>query len=165
MIKLRPFAAVTLALTALACHHEPAVDSTMTATASPPVTRSAAPPADTFAIPSKLVTTPSGLQYSVDQPGTGVQPKRGQTVLVHYTGWLANGTKFDSSRDRGTPLEFPVGRGNVIQGWDEAIAAMRVGEKRTLVIPPALAYGADGYGDLIPPNSTLYFKVELVGVR
>jgi peptidylprolyl isomerase len=165
IMNIRAFAAVTLALATLACHQEPAVDSTMTATAKPPAPRSATPSPDTFVIPSNLVTSPSGLQYTIDHPGTGVQPKRGQTVLVHYTGWLAEGTKFDSSRDRATPLEFPVGGGKVIQGWDEAIAAMKVGEKRTLVIPPALGYGADGYGDLIPPNSTLYFKVELVGVR
>ena len=120
---------------------------------------------DTFAMPSKVETTPSGLQYSVDQPGTGAQPQQGQTVSVHYTGWLTDGTKFDSSRDRGAPIEFPIGTGRVIKGWDEGVGAMKVGEKRTLVIPPSLGYGAKGAGGAIPPNATLVFKVELVNVQ
>jgi peptidylprolyl isomerase len=120
---------------------------------------------DTFAMPANLETTPSGLKYSVDQPGTGAQPQPGQTVSVHYTGWLTDGTKFDSSRDRGAPLEFPIGQGRVIKGWDEGVGAMKVGEKRTLVIPPELGYGARGTGGVIPPNATLVFKIELVGVR
>jgi peptidylprolyl isomerase len=120
---------------------------------------------DTFSMPTNLQTTASGLQYTVDTPGTGAQPQPGQTVSVHYTGWLTDGTKFDSSRDRGTPLEFPLGRGRVIAGWDEGIGAMKVGEKRTLVIPPSLGYGASGFGGVIPPNATLVFKVELVGTR
>ncbi|MEA2568873.1 MAG: hypothetical protein QOI24_874 [Acidobacteriota bacterium] len=118
---------------------------------------------DTFAMPANLQTTPSGLKYSIDQPGSGAQPKSGQTVSVHYTGWLTDGTKFDSSRGGG-PLEFAVGQGQVIKGWDEGVGAMKVGEKRTLVIPPDLGYGAGGSGP-IPPNATLVFKVELVGVR
>ena len=120
---------------------------------------------DTFSMPSSPQTTPSGLTYTVDRPGTGAQPQRGQTVAVHYTGWLTDGTKFDSSRDRGAPIEFPLGQGRVIPGWDEGIAMMRVGEKRTLVIPPDLAYGARGAGGVIPPNATLVFKVELMDVR
>lgn len=120
---------------------------------------------DTFAIPENLQTTPSGLQYSIDQPGTGAQPKAGQTVSVHYTGWLTNGQKFDSSRDRNQPLEFPIGQGRVIKGWDEGVAAMKIGEKRTLVIPPGLGYGARGAGGVIPPNATLVFAVELLGAR
>ena len=120
---------------------------------------------DTFSMPENLETSPSGLQYSVDAPGTGAQPRAGQTVSVHYTGWLTNGTKFDSSRDRGAPLEFPIGTGRVIAGWDEGVGAMKVGEKRTLVIPPALGYGERGASGVIPPNATLVFKVELVGVR
>ena len=121
--------------------------------------------ADTFAMPADLQSTPSGLQYAVDQPGAGAQPQTGQTVTVHYTGWLTDGTKFDSSRDRGEPFEFVLGQGNVIQGWDEGVAAMKIGEKRTLVIPPALGYGEQGAGGAIPPNATLVFKVELLGAR
>lgn len=120
---------------------------------------------DTFSVPANLETTPSGLQYSVDRPGTGPQPRPGQIVSVHYTGWLTDGTKFDSSRDRGRPIEFPIGQGRVIKGWDEAVGAMKVGEKRTLVIPPSLGYGARGAGGVIPPNATLVFKVELVDVK
>jgi peptidylprolyl isomerase len=145
---------------------ETATTSTTTTAApaaTPPTTEGAA--MDTFAMPANLQTTSSGLKYTIDQPGTGEQPKAGQTVSVHYTGWLTDGSKFDSSRDRGAPLEFPVGRGRVIQGWDEGIAAMKVGEKRTLVIPPELGYGPSGMGGVIPPNATLVFKVELVGVK
>jgi peptidylprolyl isomerase len=120
---------------------------------------------DTFSMPTNLQTTASGLQYTIDRPGTGVQPQPGQVVKVHYSGWLTNGTPFDSSLDD-APLEFPIGRGRVIKGWDEGIAAMKVGERRTLVIPPALAYGSRGYGGgAIPPDATLVFKVELVGVK
>ena len=123
------------------------------------------PEMDTFSMPANLQTTPSGLQYSIDRPGTGASPVAGQIVSVHYTGWLTDGTKFDSSRDRGTPLEFPLGQGRVIRGWDEGVAAMKIGEKRTLVIPPNLGYGARGAGGVIPPNATLVFAVELVGAR
>jgi peptidylprolyl isomerase len=131
--------------------------------ATPPATEGAA--MDTFAMPANPQTTPSGLKYTIDQPGTGVQPKTGQTVSVQYTGWLTDGTKFDSSHDHGAPLEFPVGRHRVIEGWDEAIGAMKVGEKRTLVIPPELGYGPSGMSGVIPPDATLVFKVELVGVK
>jgi peptidylprolyl isomerase len=120
---------------------------------------------DTFSMPTNLQTTSSGLQYTIDRPGTGAQPQPGQIVSVHYTGWLPDGTKFDSSRDRGTPLEFPLGQGRVIKGWDEGIGLMKIGEKRTLVIPPDLGYGPRGMGGVIPPNATLVFKVELVGAR
>jgi peptidylprolyl isomerase len=120
---------------------------------------------DLFAMPANLETTPSGLQYSIDQEGTGAQPRVGQTVSVHYTGWLTNGVKFDSSRDRNRPFEFPLGQGRVIRGWDEGVAAMKIGEKRTLVIPPDLGYGARGAGGVIPPNATLVFAVELLGAR
>ena len=120
---------------------------------------------DTFAMPTNLQSNPSGLKYSIDRPGTGAQPQPGQIVSVHYTGWLTDGTKFDSSRDRGTPFEFPLGQGRVIRGWDEGVAAMKIGEKRTLVIPPDLGYGARGAGGVIPPNATLVFAVELIGAR
>src|SRR6266567_4630583 len=117
----------------------------------------------------KTVTTPSGLQIADSKVGTGATPKPGQTCVMHYTGWLyqngAKGQKFDSSLDRGTPFEFPIGRQRVIAGWDEGVATMKVGGKRTLIIPPALGYGARGAGGVIPPNATLIFEVELLGVK
>ena len=116
-------------------------------------------------MPTDLQSTPSGLQYVIDQAGSGDQPRQGQTVSVHYTGWLTNGTKFDSSRDRNQPFAFPLGLGKVIKGWDEGVAAMKIGETRTLVIPPSLGYGASGAGGVIPPNATLVFKVELLSTR
>jgi peptidylprolyl isomerase len=118
---------------------------------------------------AKPVTTSSGLQIIDTRPGTGATPRTGQTVSVHYTGWLygngAKGKKFDSSVDRGEPLEFPVGTGRVIRGWDEGVGSMKVGGKRTLIIPPQLGYGASGAGGVIPPNATLIFDVELLGVK
>jgi FKBP-type peptidyl-prolyl cis-trans isomerase FkpA len=118
---------------------------------------------------SKMKTTPSGLQYEDTKEGTGASPKTGQTCVMHYTGWLwengAKGKKFDSSLDRGQPFEFPLGQGRVIKGWDEGVATMKIGGKRTLLIPPGLGYGARGAGGVIPPNATLLFEVELVGVK
>lgn len=96
--------------------------------------------------------------------GKGASPKQGDTVKVHYTGWLADGTKFDSSVDRDEPFEFELGAGQVIQGWDEGVAQMRVGDKTRLTIPPEKAYGRSGYPGAIPPNATLVFEVELLGV-
>jgi peptidylprolyl isomerase len=112
-----------------------------------------------------LVRTPSGLQYLDQVVGSGAQPQPGQTVVVHYTGYLDNGTVFDSSLQRGQPFEFVLGAGQVIRGWDEGLATMRVGGKRRLVIPPELAYGAAGAGGVIPPNARLTFDVELLEVR
>lgn len=110
-----------------------------------------------------MTKTSSGLQYRDDAVGEGQEAKAGDTVSVHYTGTLENGSKFDSSRDRGQPLRFPLGAGRVIQGWDEGVAGMKVGGKRTLVIPPELGYASRAIGP-IPPNSTLIFDVELMGI-
>lgn len=112
-----------------------------------------------------IVTTPSGLKYIDVVEGTGEMPQRGQTVTVHYTGTLENGRKFDSSRDRNQPFEFPIGAGRVIKGWDEGLSTMKVGGQRRLIIPPELGYGSRGAGGVIPPNATLIFDVELLGVR
>ena len=113
-------------------------------------------------------TTASGLQFSDTVVGTGAAPKTGQTCAMHYTGWLykdgAKGAKFDSSVDRGEAFEFTLGVGQVIKGWDEGVASMKVGGKRTLIIPANLGYGARGAGGVIPPNATLMFDVELLGV-
>ena len=114
-------------------------------------------------------TTPSGLIIEEVVVGNGAAAAAGQKVKVHYTGWLwvngAKGAKFDSSLDRGQPFDFPLGMGRVIKGWDEGVASMKVGGKRTLLIPPALGYGARGAGGVIPPNATLLFEVELLGVE
>jgi FKBP-type peptidyl-prolyl cis-trans isomerase FkpA len=109
-----------------------------------------------------LITTSSGLQYKDLVVGEGQEAKAGNTVQVHYTGWLTSGKKFDSSVDRRQPFEFKLGAGRVIKGWDEGVAGMKVGGKRKLVIPPALGYGERGAGNVIPPNSTLVFEVELL---
>ena len=96
--------------------------------------------------------------------GTGTAAASGQNVTVHYTGWLTNGTKFDSSKDRGDPFVFPLGKGQVIKGWDQGVQGMKVGGKRKLTIPPEMGYGSRGAGGVIPPNATLVFEVELLGV-
>jgi peptidylprolyl isomerase len=127
--------------------------------ASPVTTQPAANP----------VTTSSGLRTIDTVVGTGASPRPNQTAVVHYTGWLyvngAKGKKFDSSLDNGRPFEFPVGAGRVIKGWDEGVATMKVGGKRTLIVPPNLGYGATGAGSSIPPNATLMFDVELLGLK
>lgn len=114
---------------------------------------------------SPATTTSSGLTYMITRPGTGQQLKAGDTVIVQYTGLLTNGTKFDSSLDRNQPIEFPLGAGRVIKGWDEGIMRLRVGDQATLIIPPQLGYGAKGAGGIIPPDATLIFIVEVVGVK
>jgi peptidylprolyl isomerase len=117
----------------------------------------------------KPMTTASGLQITDSKVGTGASPKPGQTCVMHYTGWLyengVKGKKFDSSVDRNEPFEFPIGQRKVIAGWDEGVASMKVGGKRTLIIPPQLGYGARGAGGVIPPNATLMFDVELLDVK
>jgi len=111
-----------------------------------------------------MPTTPSGLIIEDVTVGEGAAAATGQKVTVHYTGWLTNGTQFDSSKDRNDPFVFPLGGGRVIKGWDEGVQGMKVGGKRKLTIPPALGYGARGAGGAIPPNATLVFEVELLGV-
>lgn len=111
-----------------------------------------------------LVTTPSGLKYKEITEGTGATPQKGQTVIVHYTGTLEDGTKFDSSRDRNSPFSFKLGLGQVIKGWDEGLSTMKVGGRRELIIPAELGYGARGAGGVIPPNATLIFDVELLRI-
>ena len=116
-----------------------------------------------------MIETPSGLSYDDTVVGTGDSPAKGQKGIMHYTGWLwengAKGAKFDSSHDRGRPFDFPLGMGRVIKGWDEGVATMKVGGKRTLLIPPALGYGAAGAGGVIPGGATLLFEVELLRVE
>ncbi len=114
---------------------------------------------------ANAVTTPSGLKYVELKEGTGATPKTGQKVVVHYTGTLEDGTKFDSSRDRGQPFDFKIGVGQVIKGWDEGVGTMKVGGQRQLIIPPELGYGSRGAGGVIPPNATLLFDVELLDVK
>ncbi len=109
-------------------------------------------------------TTPSGMVIEELAVGDGALAAAGQQVKVHYTGWLTDGTKFDSSKDRNDPFVFPLGAGRVIKGWDEGVQGMKVGGKRKLTIPPALGYGTRGAGGVIPPNATLVFEVELLGV-
>lgn len=111
------------------------------------------------------ITTSSGLVIDEITPGEGDEAQAGRMVSVHYTGWLTNGSKFDSSVDRNEPFDFPLGRGHVIRGWDEGVQGMKVGGKRKLTIPPELGYGARGAGGVIPPNATLVFEVELLAVR
>ena len=117
----------------------------------------------------QTMTTASGLKIEDSQVGTGASPKSGDTCVMHYTGWLydngTKGAKFDSSVDRGQPFAFTIGVRQVIKGWDEGVSSMKVGGKRTLIIPPELGYGARGAGRVIPPNATLLFEVELLGIQ
>ncbi len=127
----------------------------------PPVAAQPAQPV----IPSYAIKTVSGLTYLITKAGTGQRPKTGDNVVVHYTGTLTNGVKFDSSRDAGQPFTFPLGQGRVIRGWDEGIAKLRVGDQAILVIPPSIGYGQRGAGNVIPPDATLIFIVELVNIE
>jgi peptidylprolyl isomerase len=154
MMKRSAIVAATCAILALGCNR---------GTDTP--AGSTAPGEKATTMAENMETTPSGLQYVDTKEGTGASPKAGQTAVVHYTGWLVDGKKFDSSKDRGQPFSFAVGRGQVIKGWDEGVATMKVGGTRKLVIPPDLAYGARGAGGVIPPNATLTFEVELLEVR
>jgi peptidylprolyl isomerase len=127
-------------------------------------------PVDLAMVPRmSMTTTKTGLQYEDTTPGTGAEAKAGQTCVMHYTGWLwvdgTKGSKFDSSLDRGTPFSFKLGSGEVIRGWDEGVAGVKIGGKRSLIIPPDLGYGTRGAGGVIPPNATLLFEVELLELR
>jgi peptidylprolyl isomerase len=145
---------------------EPAPPPSTQPAAPAPAAEAAQPAAEPAAAPEpKMVTTPSGLKYQDLVVGKGPTPKAGSRVMVDYTGWLTDGTKFDSSVDRGQPFTFQLGRGQVIKGWDEGIASMHVGGKRKLTIPSKLGYGAKGFDALIPPNATLIFEVELLGFQ
>jgi peptidylprolyl isomerase len=155
------FAAVMLGLAVLltACDQ---AKTTSTTTSAPTTTTGSTPMFDE----KNATTTASGLKYIDEVVGTGAAPKAGQQVTVHYTGTLTNSSKFDSSRDRNQPFTFVIGRGQVIKGWDEGVLTMKIGGKRHLIIPPDLGYGARGAGGgLIPPNATLIFDVELLGVQ
>jgi peptidylprolyl isomerase len=112
----------------------------------------------------QAIQTATGLEYVEITEGTGARPKTGDSVSVHYTGWLKSGQKFDSSVDRGQPFVFPIGRGRVIKGWDEGVSSMKVGGKRKLIIPADLGYGQSGAAGVIPPGATLIFEVELLGI-
>jgi FKBP-type peptidyl-prolyl cis-trans isomerase len=156
-----PPAAATQAVTALAQAATPPPACASTPAAIPSVI------AGVPQIPSsaQTVTTSSGLRYADLNPGNGDVAKAGQTATVQYTGWLPDGTKFDSSVDRNQPFSFPLGGGQVIKGWDEGVAGMKVGGERLLIVPPNLGYGNRGAGGVIPPCATLIFDVRLLGVK
>jgi peptidylprolyl isomerase len=149
--------------------HASAVATLAVVTALAGVVAAGTPTIATAQTVGKTMTTPSGLKITDSKVGTGATPKTGQICVMHYTGWLyqdgVKGKKFDSSVDRGEPFEFPIGTHRVIAGWDEGVSTMKVGGKRTLIIPPELGYGARGAGGVIPPNATLMFDVELLDVK
>jgi FKBP-type peptidyl-prolyl cis-trans isomerase len=156
-----------LALLGLGTGHNAMAQDATPVAATPPAAASAASsptPAAKKGNEPPVITKPSGLKFQVLKRGKGPFAMAGQTVSVHYTGWLTDGTKFDSSVDRGKPFQFTLGAGQVIPGWDEGVAGMRVGEKRKLIVPPDLGYGPNGAGGVIPPNATLIFDVELLDI-
>jgi len=162
--------AALLALFASGCYQasttQSSASSTSATTTTTPASDQTAPadkPADA-ASGAAEVALPGGLKYVDLKVGDGDIAEAGMTATVHYTGWLADGTKFDSSVDRGQPFPFRIGAGNVIRGWDEGVKGMRIGGKRHLTIPPDMGYGANGYPPTIPPNAVLVFDVELLGL-
>ncbi|WP_082803802.1 MULTISPECIES: FKBP-type peptidyl-prolyl cis-trans isomerase [unclassified Anabaena] len=159
---------VVLVLSQIGGKQESAVAASLTQTPAAPTTvteNNTLIASNIMADASNVVTTPSGLKYVELEEGTGATPERGQTVTVHYTGTLEDGSKFDSSRDRNRPFSFTIGVGQVIKGWDEGLSTMKVGGRRQLIIPSELGYGARGAGGVIPPNATLLFDVELLDVK
>jgi peptidylprolyl isomerase len=159
---------LAVGLTAIGCSNDKSADTSSGSPPPPPAAGSApaAPAGKTADTSGKMQTLPSGLKYTDIKVGTGESPKPGQTVVVHYTGTLQDGTKFDSSRDRNEPFDFVLGGHHVIPGWEEGVATMKPGGKRKLVIPPDLAYGAAGTPDgKILPNATLNFEIELLRVE
>jgi len=158
---------IILCVLIIGCQSQKASKPAGTPTSSKPAAVQPSAVAPSGGIPSggPEIATASGLKYVDLVIGTGATPKPGQTAVVHYTGWLTDGKKFDSSVDRGTPFQFVVGQGRVIKGWDEGVSTMRVGGKRKLTIPPELGYGQRGAGGVIPPNATLIFEVELLEIK
>ena len=156
---------VLLAAPAMAQQKAPAKPAAPTKPGAPRATAKRVTPRPTAAAQGRAVTTASGLTCVITSRGTGRRPKPGETVIVHYTGTLSDGTKFDSSHDRNEPIAFPIGRGAVIKGWDEGIARLGIGDRAVLIIPPELGYGAQGAGGVIPPGATLVFVVTLVDIK
>jgi peptidylprolyl isomerase len=152
---------VTLAAACDSEGEEASPTPTVRGTQAPGTPSAGGPPA----VSGEPTTTASGLQFIDVEVGSGDSPQTGQTVVVNYTGWLADGTKFDSSLDSGQPFSFTIGIGKVIKGWDEGVASMKLGGKRRLIIPPDLGYGANGYPPIIPGNAQLIFDVELLEIR